>query len=196
MHLKVHRRKKDGKEHRYFRIVESRRVSRQRVVHRTVVYLGEINDSQQAAWRKTLEVFDEDKRDFARMSLFPDDREIAAKDVDALQVKLGAIDFAISGIAIYANQLPELGMLALPYLVESYEQGWQLYDTTGTTEDWSYNATGGFGYTPGNASDIVVVRAYYRWKILTPLFEPIFQNVNGGHRILVSTLMFRNEPYQ
>lgn len=55
---------------------------------------------------------------------------------------------------------------------------------------------GGFGYTPGNASDIVVVRAYYRWKILTPLFEPIFQNVNGGHRILVSTLMFRNEPYQ
>jgi Zinc carboxypeptidase len=25
--------------------------------------------------------------------------------------------------------------------------GWQLYDTTGTTEDWSYNATGGYGYT-------------------------------------------------
>ena len=89
MHLKLHRRKKDGKEHRYFSVVESRRVSRQRVVHRTVVYLGEINDSQQAAWRKTLEVFDEDKRDFATMSLFPDDREIAADDVDALQVKLG-----------------------------------------------------------------------------------------------------------
>lgn len=89
MHLKVHRRRKDGKEHRYFSVVESRRVSRQRVVHRTVVYLGEINDSQQAAWRKTLEVFDEDKRDFATVSLFPDDREIAANDVDALQVKLG-----------------------------------------------------------------------------------------------------------
>jgi transposase len=89
VHLKVHRRKKDGKEHRYFSVVESRRVSRQRVVHRTVVYLGEINDSQQAAWRKTLEIFDEDKRDFATMSLFPDDREIAAHDVNALQVKLG-----------------------------------------------------------------------------------------------------------
>jgi transposase len=89
VHLKVHRRQKDGKEHRYFSVVESRRVSRQRVVHRTVVYLGEINDSQQAAWRKTLEVFDEDKRDFATVSLFPDDREIAANDVDALQVKLG-----------------------------------------------------------------------------------------------------------
>ena len=71
MHLKVHRRKKDGKEHRYFSIVESRRVSRQRVVNRTVVYLGEINDSQQAAWRKTLEVFDENKQDFTTLSLFP-----------------------------------------------------------------------------------------------------------------------------
>ncbi len=88
VHLKVHRRKKDGKEHRYFSIVESRRVSRRRVVHRTVVYLGEINDSQQAAWRKTLEVFDEKQQDFATLSLFPDDREVAG-DVDALQVRLG-----------------------------------------------------------------------------------------------------------
>lgn len=54
----------------------------------------------------------------------------------------------------------------------------------------------GFGYTPGSPSDIVVVRAYYRWKIMTPLFEPIFQNISGGERILVSTMMFRNEPYQ
>jgi transposase len=88
VHLKVHRRKKDGKEHRYFSIVESRRVSRQRVVHRTVVYLGEINDSQQAAWRKTLEVFDEKQQEFATLSLFPDDREIVDEG-DALQVKLG-----------------------------------------------------------------------------------------------------------
>ena len=90
MHLKVHRRKKDGKEHRYFSIVESRRISRRRVVHRTVVYLGEINDNQQTAWRKTLEVFDEKQQDFATLSLLPDDREVAAK-VDTLQVKLGAM---------------------------------------------------------------------------------------------------------
>lgn len=90
MHLKVHRRHKDGKEHRYFSIVESRRVARQRVVHRTVVYLGEINDSQQAAWRKTLEVFDEREQEFATLSLFPDDREMAP-DADALQIKLGAM---------------------------------------------------------------------------------------------------------
>ena len=53
VHLRVHRHHKDGKEHRYFSIVESRRVARRRVVHRTVVYLGEINDSQQAAGLKT-----------------------------------------------------------------------------------------------------------------------------------------------
>jgi transposase len=88
VHLKVHRRKKDGKEHRYFSIVESRRISRRRVVHRTVVYLGEINDSQQAAWRKTLEVFDEKQQNFTTLHLFPDDREVAG-GIDALRVKLG-----------------------------------------------------------------------------------------------------------
>lgn len=54
----------------------------------------------------------------------------------------------------------------------------------------------GMGYTPGAASDIVVVRAYYRWHIITPLFEPMLQNISGGERIIVSTMMFRNEPYQ
>lgn len=52
------------------------------------------------------------------------------------------------------------------------------------------------GYSPGAASDIVVVRAYFRWKIMTPLFEPIFGNTSGNERILASTMMFRNEPYQ
>ena len=88
MHLKVHRRKKDGKEHRYFSVVESRRVGQGRVAHRTVVYLGEINDSQQAAWRRTLEVFDENRRDLTRLSLFPEDHEISGHDVNALKVKL------------------------------------------------------------------------------------------------------------
>ena len=56
--------------------------------------------------------------------------------------------------------------------------------------------TGAFGYNPGQPSDVVVVRAYYRWQVMTPLFQPIFQNISGGQRILVSTMMFRDEPYQ
>src|SRR5262245_6225588 len=53
----------------------------------------------------------------------------------------------------------------------------------------------GMGYSPGQPSSIVVVRAYYRWQIMTPLFEPVFSNVSHGQRILVSTMIFRNEPY-
>ena len=55
--------------------------------------------------------------------------------------------------------------------------------------------TGGFGYTPPVASDIVVVRAYYTWHVMTPLFQPIFQNTSSGDRVLVSTMMFRDEPF-
>jgi Flp pilus assembly protein TadG len=54
---------------------------------------------------------------------------------------------------------------------------------------------GGFAYTPGAPSDIVVVRAYYRWRIMTPMFETVFQNIEGGERVLAATMMFRNEPY-
>jgi hypothetical protein len=59
MFLRPNWRFKDGKKHRYFSVEESRRLRSGKVVQRRVLYLGEINDSQQAAWRKTLEVFDE-----------------------------------------------------------------------------------------------------------------------------------------
>ena len=55
--------------------------------------------------------------------------------------------------------------------------------------------TNQFGYTPGAASSIVVVRAYYRWHVLTPVFQGVFANLSGGDRLLVSTMMFRNEPF-
>ncbi len=53
----------------------------------------------------------------------------------------------------------------------------------------------GFQFNPGNPSDIVMVRAFYRWKIITPYFEAIFANLQGGERMLASTMMFRNEPF-
>jgi tripartite ATP-independent transporter DctP family solute receptor len=51
-------------------------------------------------------------------------------------LKLGAIDFATTGTAIFASQVPELSLLALPYLIESYEQGWQLYDNSLWVKEW------------------------------------------------------------
>ena len=53
----------------------------------------------------------------------------------------------------------------------------------------------GFAYAPGGPNDIVVVRAFYRWSVITPMFEALLGNVAGGERLLSSTMMFRNEPY-
>jgi transposase len=92
MFLRSTNRKKDGKDHRYFSIVENRRLPGNKSVQRTVLYLGEINDQQQAAWRKTLEVFDEEEQRYTTMSLFPDDREIPADAVDSVPVRLSGLE--------------------------------------------------------------------------------------------------------
>jgi len=88
MFLRSNKRIKDGKEHRYYTVVESRRLGSGKVAQRQVLYLGEINDSQQAAWRKTLEVFDEQQCRYTALSLFPEDRPVPADAIDSVQVKL------------------------------------------------------------------------------------------------------------
>ena len=92
MFLRSTDRKKNDRIHRYFSVVENRRLPNARTVQRTVLYLGEINDQQQAAWRKSLEVFDEDAQDYRTMSLFPDDREVPADALDSIQVKLSGLE--------------------------------------------------------------------------------------------------------
>jgi transposase len=92
MFLRSTRRKKDGKDHRYFSIVESHRLSSGKMGQRTVLYLGEVNDQQAGAWRKSLEVFDEDQQSSRTLSLFPEDREIPEDAVDGLQVKLSGLE--------------------------------------------------------------------------------------------------------
>ena len=92
MFLRSTNRKKDGKDHRYFSVVENRRVSAGKTVQRTVVYLGEINDTQQTAWLKTLDVFDEQEQRHRAVSLFPEDREIPEAAIDRLQVKVSGLE--------------------------------------------------------------------------------------------------------
>ena len=92
MFLRSTNRKKDGKDHRYFSVVENRRVSSGKTVQRTVVYLGEINDTQQTAWLKTLDVFDEQEQRSRAFSLFPEDRELPEEAVDRLQVKVSGLE--------------------------------------------------------------------------------------------------------
>ena len=92
MFLRSTNRKKDGKDHRYFSIVENHRLAGGKSVQRTVLYLGEINDQQQAAWRRTLDVFIEDEERYATISLFPDDWELPADELDSVQVKLSGLE--------------------------------------------------------------------------------------------------------
>jgi len=87
MFLKCSTRKKDGKAHRSWSVVESRRVGRG-VVQRHVLYLGEINDSQRAAWQKAVEVFDDSAGLSRQCVLFPHDRTPPVSTTPAVQVRL------------------------------------------------------------------------------------------------------------
>ena len=92
MFLRQTRRKKDGKTHVYWNIVENRRLDDGRVVQRQVLYLGEIGSSQTAAWRQAIEVFDEASGEPRTLALFPEDRCAAAiDDASAVRVCLSAL---------------------------------------------------------------------------------------------------------
>jgi hypothetical protein len=93
MFLRSSSRKKDGKEHRYFSIVENKRVAGGRVVQRHVLYLGEINSSQELAWRKSIEVFEEGREQPSMLSLFPADRfEAVIADASIVRVRLSELE--------------------------------------------------------------------------------------------------------
>jgi hypothetical protein len=59
MFLRCKVRRKDGKQHRYWSVVENTRVAGGRVLQRPLLYLGEINDSQELAWRRSIEVLED-----------------------------------------------------------------------------------------------------------------------------------------
>lgn len=87
MYLKCNRRIKDGKEHRYWSVVESVRTNRG-VMKRQLLYLGELNDSQKAQWCSALDVLDESNDSFKQMSLFPEDRTPPPEVSNPIQIRL------------------------------------------------------------------------------------------------------------
>lgn len=89
MFLRATIRKKDGKEHRYWNIVENRRVRGERTVQKTVLYLGEINDSQRAGWCRTIETMEGKHR--TQLALFPEDRQ-PPPDCKAVQVQMDRME--------------------------------------------------------------------------------------------------------
>ncbi len=101
MFLRAKIRRKDGKEHRYWSVVEAKRVGGGRVVQRHVLYLGEINDTQELAWRKSIEVMEEGAERPRTLALFPEDRcegllpdAILGRDPGIVRLKLSQLRLA------------------------------------------------------------------------------------------------------
>src|SRR5258708_21378795 len=92
MFLRCKVRRKDGKQHRYWSVVENTRTAGGRVVQRHVLYLGEINDTQESAWRRSIAVLEDGSRQPRTLSLFPEDRcEGLLADASIVRVKLSEL---------------------------------------------------------------------------------------------------------
>jgi len=90
MFLRETNRKKDGKDHRYFSVVESRRLRDGRNIQKTLLYLGEINDSQQAAWVRAIEVVE--GKQTRQMALFPGDRPVPREVENGIQLLMNRLE--------------------------------------------------------------------------------------------------------
>ena len=92
MFLRCKVRRKDGKQHRYWSVVENTRVAGGRVAQRHVLYLGELNDTPELAWRRSIAVLEDGAAQPRTLSLFPEDRcEGLLWDASIVRVKLSEL---------------------------------------------------------------------------------------------------------
>lgn len=90
MYVRSHRRRKDGKDHTYYSIVESVRVSGARPYQRRVLYLGELNSSQVSQWERCCEVVTE-RGESKQLSLYANQAPAEANDDDVAEVLLSTL---------------------------------------------------------------------------------------------------------
>ena len=95
--------RKNGKTHLYWSVAENRRRDNGRVIQRHVLYLGEINFSQAEAWRRAIEVFEEDEARWRALALFPEDRCEAPEGDDVIP---GASDPGATGCGPWIPSSP------------------------------------------------------------------------------------------
>ena len=91
MFLRCSTREKNGKEHRFWSIVENKRCAGNKVVQRHVLYLGEINGHQQAGWQKSIEIFEQGQVRPRTVALFPAERALEVQAPDIVRVKLSEL---------------------------------------------------------------------------------------------------------
>lgn len=89
MFLRTTKRKKDGKIHHYWSVVENVRVGR-RVFQRRALYLGELNDSQHAEWQRAIEAIDDNGR-VTQLRLFPEERAPESGDGNTVRIQMNRL---------------------------------------------------------------------------------------------------------
>lgn len=89
MFLRATKRKKDGKVHLYWSVVENVRVGR-RVFQRRALHLGELNDSQHAEWQRAIEAIDENGR-VTQLKLFPEERAPESDDGSIVRIQMNRL---------------------------------------------------------------------------------------------------------
>lgn len=93
MFLRSKTRVKDGKAHRYWSVVENRRLRSGRVAQRQALYLGELNDAQRGGWVRTIEALEGREGRARQLALFPGDRaDLPAVACEAVRVRLDQIE--------------------------------------------------------------------------------------------------------
>ena len=135
MFVRAKTRYKDGKQHRYWSVVENRRDRDGRVVQRQVLHLGEINDSQRAAWCRSIEVLDGDAQS-RQMALFASDREAPELSCEVVRVQVAEVSvhrrcvgpYSASGDAEVPYPVPDAhskiaGSMSRPYAIAMVWQG-------------------------------------------------------------------------
>lgn len=89
MFLRANRRTKDGKEHLYWSLVETVRTAagpRQQ----TVYYLGELNSTTEARWRRTIQIFNA-QGEAQQLALFPAGIAGLSTTDEAVQIRLDRV---------------------------------------------------------------------------------------------------------
>lgn len=113
--LKAHPKRKSGKQHCYFSLVESVRTSRG-PQHRTLAYLGELNSAAEATWRRTVHVFNRDGSSH-QLELFASNEPALPSGENVVQVVLDRVhwerprDFGEVWVARFLWRLLGLGAL-------------------------------------------------------------------------------------
>ena len=195
MYLRESKRRKDGKEHRYFTVVESVRLpGAKHPVQRPLLYLGELNDSQHAAWSKALLVCDAATQQTQPLRLFPDDRTPPPDPVPAVQVRWQ--EYALRRPRAYGDCWLALELWRLLGLDEFWTEklGWTREGT-----DWAKTLLVSVTYrliAPG--SEWQCWRLWYERTALGDLLGPDFQlgNKDQLYAVLDKLLPHRNALFQ